>query len=207
MTGRRHIRRLAPPLVAVLLAAGCATASRPAASKDHGSPTGESAGQPHLPLTTPNVESCSKISQTSMSSATSADRLLDIDLPCLTAGPAVNPAKLAGRPVVINLWATWCEPCRTEMPILQAAHQRYDARVQFLGVNTKDRPEWAADFLQEVNVAYPQVVDSEGTLLGSLRSPGLPVTVVLDAEGRVVGRQIGRINEQRLTDLVTEATR
>jgi len=54
---------------------------------------------------------------------------------------------------------------------------------------------------------YPQVVDSEGTLLGSLRSPGLPVTVVLDAEGRVVGRQIGRINEQRLTDLVTEATR
>jgi cytochrome c biogenesis protein CcmG/thiol:disulfide interchange protein DsbE len=93
------------------------------------------------------------------------------------------------------------------MPILQAAHQRYGARVQFLGVNTKDRPEWAASYLQEIKVTYPQVVDSEGSLLRSLRSPGLPVTVVLDPEGRVVGRQIGRINEQRLTDLVTEAVR
>jgi cytochrome c biogenesis protein CcmG/thiol:disulfide interchange protein DsbE len=63
------------------------------------------------------------------------------------------------------------------MPILQAAHDRYGARVQFLGVNTKDRPEWAAEFLQEVKVTYPQVVDSDGMLLNSLRSPGLPVTV------------------------------
>ena len=152
------------------------------------------------------MESCTKISHASASAA-AAQRLLDVDLPCLTAGPAVNPAGLGGRPVVVNLWATWCEPCRTEMPILQAAHDRYGARVQFLGVNTKDRPEWAAEFLQEVKVTYPQVVDSDGTLLNSLRLPGLPVTVVVDARGGIAGRQIGQISEQRLTDLVAGATR
>jgi cytochrome c biogenesis protein CcmG/thiol:disulfide interchange protein DsbE len=92
------------------------------------------------------------------------------------------------------------------MPILQAAHQRYGARVQFLGVNTKDRPEWAADFLQEVKVSYPQVVDSDGMLLNSLRLPGLPVTVVVDAHGDISGRQVGQISDQRLTDLVAGAT-
>jgi cytochrome c biogenesis protein CcmG/thiol:disulfide interchange protein DsbE len=169
-------------------------------------PDDNSAAQPQLPVTARNVESCTKISQISMTAATSTDRLPDINLPCLTAGPAVNPARLAGRPVVINLWATWCEPCRKEMPILQAAHQRYGARVQFLGVNTKDRPEWAAEFLQEVKVSYPQVVDSDGMLLNSLRLPGLPVTVVVDAHGDVSGRQVGQISDQRLTDLVAGAT-
>jgi thiol-disulfide isomerase/thioredoxin len=83
---------------------------------------------------------------------------LGADFPCLTAGPVVNPARLGGRPVVVNLWATWCEPCRKEMPILQAADERSGARVQFLGVNTKERPEWAAEFLQEVKVTYPITV-------------------------------------------------
>jgi thiol-disulfide isomerase/thioredoxin len=192
-------------IAAALIAAGCAAPAKPAAGDDGTTSNGDWETQPQLPVAARNVESCTKISQSSRSAP--AQRLLDINFPCLTAGPVINPARLGGRPVVVNLWATWCQPCREEMPILQAAHERYGQRVQFLGVNTKDRPEWAAEFLQEVKVTYPEVVDSDGKLLGSLRSPGLPVTVVVDARGGVYGRQIGRISEQRLTDLVAGASR
>jgi cytochrome c biogenesis protein CcmG, thiol:disulfide interchange protein DsbE len=198
---RRRIRRLVLSLTALLLAAGCVT-STPSPARDV--PAAESV--PELPLTVPNVESCAQLQQRSSSNRTSEQRLQDISLPCLTDGPAVNPALLTGRPTVINLWATWCEPCREEMPILEAAYQRHGRRIAFLGVNTKDQPSWAADFLQQVNVTYPQVVDRDGLLLDSLRSPGLPVTVVLDAQGEIAGRQIGRITEQRLSELIAEAT-
>ena len=204
MRARRRLRWLALPLAAGLLAVGCA---QPAPSDDGETPNDDAWAQPQLPVTARNVESCIKISQTSAPGVGSRQRLLDINLPCLTDGPAVNPARLGGRPVVVNLWATWCEPCREEMPMLQAAHERYGARVQFLGVNTKDQPEWAAEFLQEVKATYPQVVDSDGTLLSSLRSPGLPVTVVLDAQGDISGRHIGKISEKRLADLVAGAAR
>jgi cytochrome c biogenesis protein CcmG/thiol:disulfide interchange protein DsbE len=204
MRARRRLRWLALPLAAGLLAVGCA--AQPTPSDEGETPNGDAGAQPQLPVAARNVESCTKISQTSAPAA-SAQRLLDINLPCLTEGPAVNPARLGGRPVVVNLWATWCEPCREEMPMLQAAYKRYGTRVQFLGVNTKDQPEWAAEFLQEVKATYPQAVDSDGTLLSSLRSPGLPVTVVLDAKGGISGRQIGKISENRLTDLVADAQR
>jgi thiol-disulfide isomerase/thioredoxin len=186
-----------------MLAAACTSSPSPGAGDDPTTPHTESAVPVRLPVSAPNVDSCTKISQPA--TTTSPPRLLDIDLPCLIEGPAVNPARLGDRPVVVNLWATWCQPCREEMPILQAAHQRYGRRVQFLGVNTKDQPEWAAEFLQEVKVTYPEVVDADGQLLGSLRSPGLPVTVVLDAQGRIAGRQIGRVTSKRLTELIDAA--
>jgi cytochrome c biogenesis protein CcmG, thiol:disulfide interchange protein DsbE len=97
----------------------------------------------------------------------------DFTLPTADGG-TVRLADLKGKPVLINFWATWCQPCREEMPMLQAAQKRYGARVQFVGVNTKDQPDWAAEFLQEVNITYPQVVDFDGQLLASVRSSGLP---------------------------------
>jgi cytochrome c biogenesis protein CcmG, thiol:disulfide interchange protein DsbE len=203
-----HRSRLAITAATVLLASGCVS-QPPVSSGGTGvTPEDRPPGQPELPVTAPNVQSCSKIPQASApASGSSAQRLLDINLPCLIEGPAINPARLAGRPMVVNLWATWCEPCREEMPMLQAAQKRYGARVQFVGVNTKDRPDWAAEFLEEVQVTYPEVVDFDGQLLASVRSLGLPVTLVLDSQGQLVGRQIGRITEKRLIELIDEATR
>lgn len=191
-------RRLAIPLAVGLLAAGCVAPPRPTTA-----PAPEASAAQKVPVAVANLDSCHKVGQHSGSVPASTQRLLDADLACLTAGPAVNPARLSGRPTVVNLWATWCQPCRQEMPILQAAHRRYGAGVQFLGVNTKDRPEWAAEFLQEVDVTYPEVFDPDGRLMRSLRSPGLPVTVVLDAEGRIAGRHVGRISEQQLAGLLS----
>ena len=161
------------------------------------------AAEPSLPATVAGMTGCGGLVQ-----RPTAERVLpDLVLPCLTERSGVNPARLAGRPTVINLWATWCQPCRQEMPMLQAAHRRTAPRVQFLGVDTKDRADWAAEFLAEVKVTYPQVVDSDGQLLAALRSPGLPVTVVLDRRGRITGRQVGRITEAQLTALIDAAVR
>ena len=165
-----------------------------------------------LPLKVDGVASCRIVRQQPMSSPGAAPvvsdagpRLIDLNLPCLTSGPDVNPARLSGRPVVVNLWATWCLPCRKEMPMLQQTQAREQGKVQFLGVDTKDRPDWAAEFLPLVQVTYPQVVDTDGRLLAAVRSPGLPVTIVLDREGRVIGQQVGGISQQRLDELIGQA--
>jgi len=203
---------LALVVAAVVFTAGCSVV--PAASG--GSP--DDAGPEldpsvTLPLRVEGVASCTLVRQRpGAATPGSADastalpaRLANLELPCLTAGAAINPARLGGRPVVLNLWATWCLPCREEMPMLQQTQTREGAKVQFVGVDTKDRPDWAAEFLPQVKVTYPEVVDTDGQLLASVRSPGLPVTIVVDRDGRIVGRQVGRISQERLDDLIKQA--
>jgi cytochrome c biogenesis protein CcmG/thiol:disulfide interchange protein DsbE len=197
------VRALAVLVVVLLTLSGCLGAV-PAAA-----PTGsdvDTSGQPTLPVVIPEIDGCAVVAQRGRpGSAGDAQTLLpELTLPCLTDGPGVAMARLGGRPTVVNLWATWCVPCRQEMPALQAAHSRY-RDVQFLGVDTKDRNDWAQEFLPLVNVRYPQVVDTDGRLLAALRSPGLPVTVVLDRDGRIVGRQIGRISDTELEQLIATA--
>ncbi|GAA3713958.1 hypothetical protein GCM10022204_36310 [Microlunatus aurantiacus] len=188
-----------PVLLATL--SGCLSSPPPPAV-----PGVDTRGQPSLPVTVPNLTGCGVIAQSDppATPTKAEDALPELSLPCLTAGPPVDLARLSGRPTVVNLWATWCTPCREEMPALQAAHVRY-SDVQFLGVNTKDRADWAQEFLPLVNVRYPQVVDADGRLLATLRSPGLPVTVVLDRDGRVAGRQIGKVSAARLDQLIASA--
>lgn len=110
--------------------------------------------------------------------------------------------RVRGKPVVVNLWASWCGPCRKEMPILQAAHARYGERVQFVGVDTADGAEVAAAFLTKVGVTYPQLSDADATLLKHLRIPGLPVTVVIGADGCLVERHIGALGARDLDVLL-----
>ena len=121
-----------------------------------------------------------------------------LTLSCLTGGPAVNPARLGGSPVLVNLWASWCVPCQQEMPALQRAYALHGRQVRFLGVNTEDQRDSASDFLAAVGVHYPQVVDDRGDLLHRLGGTGLPVTLVLDASGRVVYSHRGRLTEPAL---------
>lgn len=190
--------------VTAVLLTGC-TAGLPGAATPPEGASPPLAPAATLPLSVDGVASCTSVRQ-QPTVPPDGPRLASMDLPCLTAGVPINPARLDGRPVVVNLWATWCRPCREEMPILQAASSRHQERVQFLGVNTKDRPDWAADFLQEIKVTYPEVVDPEGRLLAAVRSPGLPVTLVLDRDGRLVGQQVGQIDQHRLDELIGQAT-
>lgn len=169
-----------------------------------GSAATPAVAEPVKPVRVPGLESCASL-PTSAASEIGAERLPDLSLPCLTDGPAINISDFDGRPVVVNLWATWCGPCREEMPVLQDAHERYAGEVSFVGVNTKDSPDGAGAFLQEVGVTYPQLVDVDGQLLDRLGIPGLPVTVVLDERGRVATRHVGPLTHETLRELVDGA--
>lgn len=97
--------------------------------------------------------------------------------------------KLRGYPVVLNVWAEWCGPCRAEFPLLRTATARYGTRVAFLGVNVDsaaDRGK-AERFLREQPTVYPSLVDADGRISRRLEATGgRPQTVFLDAEGAIV---------------------
>ncbi|WP_254781900.1 TlpA disulfide reductase family protein [Modestobacter sp. DSM 44400] len=132
------------------------------------------------------------------------DALSALTLPCLGPGPDVSLDRLAGRPTLLNLWATWCGPCREEMPLLQEAHARSGEQVRFLGVDVQDDPEAARWFLDEHGIGYPHLVDREGELLRGLGMHGLPVTLALDGDGRVVDRAVGQLTPEELQRLIDD---
>ena len=163
-----------------------------------------------VPITVPGTAACATLSDpkaTGPKAATPAAdsgeaEIADLTLPCLTAPGHVRLPELNGALTLVNLWASWCAPCREEMPALQAASVRYAGQVRFLGVDTMDSPEAAAAFLREVDVTYPEVTDPDGLLLDELRIPGLPVTLVLDGRGRVAQKHVGPLTEDQIDDLL-----
>lgn len=112
-----------------------------------------------------------------------------------------------GKPVVVNVWASWCGPCRVEAPLLQRASERYGERVVFLGVDARDSEGDARDFLRRYGITYPNVVDRDGDILGLLALRGFPTTYVFDRQGRVRASVVGGISEQALAARVDEVLR
>jgi cytochrome c biogenesis protein CcmG, thiol:disulfide interchange protein DsbE len=125
--------------------------------------------------------------------------LAGLDLACLGAGSAVPLRRLGGsRPVLVNLWASWCAPCTRETPRLQRAHAAAGARVLFLGIDTLDTPGSGRGFLADAGAHYPQLSDPDGLVRGRLRAAGLPMTVLLARSGQIVFRHIGELSEADL---------
>lgn len=119
--------------------------------------------------------------------------------------PEQQPQALAqwrGRPLVVNFWASWCVPCREEMPDFERLRARYRARgVEFVGIAI-DRPENVAAFLQKTRVSYPILVGGGAAhrLSRELGNPhgGLPHTLVLDQNGKIVVNHLGRLGFDEL---------
>jgi thiol-disulfide isomerase/thioredoxin len=114
----------------------------------------------------------------------------------LPGGKAAFQARLhalRGRAVVVNAWASWCPPCRQELPLFAAAAARDGTRVAFLGLDVNDTEGAARRFLAQHPVAYPSYFDDGAHAAGSLGSfVGLPTTFFLDASGRVVATHAGQ---------------
>lgn len=137
--------------------------------------------------------------------ATGGDRLPRLRLDCMGPGPAVDMAAAHGTPTVVNLWASWCVPCRTEMPRLRASAGRLGPGAGFLGVDIKDDPGAAWAFLATMKVRYPNVADPDGAMLAGLHVPGVPVTFVLDSTGAVRYRHIGELHESDIVQMQAAA--
>lgn len=105
---------------------------------------------------------------------------------------------LEGTPVVVNVWASWCGPCRVEGPHLASLAREYEGRVQFLGVDILDNREAARDFILELDWPYPSVFDPQGEIRDDLGFLGQPVTLVVDEAGEVVFEWSGAVSEKQL---------
>jgi cytochrome c biogenesis protein CcmG/thiol:disulfide interchange protein DsbE len=111
----------------------------------------------------------------------------------------ITLSELRGTPVVLNFWASWCEYCRSETPMLEASWKRAAADgVLILGVDTKDVDADARAFLREYGVTYPTVSDAREATADAYRAKGLPATYFIDARGDIVDQFIGEITADRL---------
>ncbi len=133
-----------------------------------------------------------------------ADRLPTLELPYLGDGPPLQLGEIDG-PVVINLWATWCAPCRRELPDFEQVHLEVGDEVRFIGVNLGDRAVDAARFISEVGVSFEQYLDQDGTLNQLLGTATLPVTVITDDRGRIALVHSGPMDAAELNDAIATA--
>lgn len=109
-------------------------------------------------------------------------------------------ASLAGKPVVLNLWATWCPPCRREMPVLGKA-QRENPDVTFVFADQGESAEIVREYLQAQGLALDNVLlDATGRLAQQTGSPGLPTTLFFDASGKLVDRRLGGLSAATLAE-------
>lgn len=132
----------------------------------------------------------------------------DFDLENLRdGGPRVRLADYRGRPVVVNIWASWCVPCRREMPAFEAVHQRYGVSVVFLGVNHQDSRRLALELADETGITYPSAYDPDGTVASSLGLFGLPTTLLVSPSGELRFRRTGEVSRRTLVNVIDESLR
>jgi thiol-disulfide isomerase/thioredoxin len=129
-----------------------------------------------------------------------------VTLPCLGGGPDVDLGSLKG-PMVVNLWASTCGPCRHEMPILQQFHEQYGDRGEVLGIDYQDvQTEAAMELVRQTGATYPLLADPQSELSGAAPFPvlrGLPFLALVDAQGRVVHQEFTVVeSRQQLVGLV-----
>lgn len=130
--------------------------------------------------------------------------LPDLALPCFTGGEPYHLADLRG-PAVVNLWASWCPPCRQELPVLQRYADQAAGRVHVVGVIVGDRPEAAASLAEDLGITFPSLADPERQLPVRVGVVGLPATLYVDAAGEITYRHLsGALDDDALAGQVRE---
>ena len=129
----------------------------------------------------------------------------DFTLERLNGDGSLRLSSLRGKVVVINFWAAWCDPCKSEAPRFQAAYERYRDRVEFVGVDTADFSGDARAVLDRYEVDYPNVRDPSSKVLKAYGGLPIPRTFVVAPSGRVTGYIFGEAREEELDSAIRKA--
>jgi cytochrome c biogenesis protein CcmG, thiol:disulfide interchange protein DsbE len=133
-----------------------------------------------------------------------ADDAPDLVLDCLGGG-SLDLTRAPGAPTVLNLWASWCAPCREELPLVQQLAEQAGDRVRVIGVDSQDGVPQGTSFIEDAGLTFPSAFDGEGELGGALGLRGLPHTVFVAADGSVAHVEVGQIDSyEELSGLVVE---
>lgn len=134
-----------------------------------------------------------------------AENLADANQPAVNAGDTLpaflladlngdahSPASLAGKPAVINFWATWCKPCEIEMPLLQATSERYP-QIAVIGINSGETAATIQPFVARYDITFSVWLDTENKITDRLKIIGLPTTYFMDAQGVIQAVHLGQL--------------
>jgi cytochrome c biogenesis protein CcmG/thiol:disulfide interchange protein DsbE len=188
--GRGWLASAAAVLVIVL--AGCAGSAAPTPSVE---PSAEAAPTPELTADLAAMKKAAGIADCPRSDpdvAALPSGLPDVVLPCLGGGREVRLAGLRGKPMMINVWAQWCGPCREEAPYLTEVAAANHSDLIIVGIDHADpRPDLAIEFAQLSSWTYPQLADPDVVLRAELQITGPPQTFFVRPDGTIAYRHAG----------------
>ena len=120
-------------------------------------------------------------------------------------GGSLDLGRAQGQPTVLNLWGSWCPPCRAELPLIQEFADAAGGQVRVMGLISKDGRPQAESFAADAGVTFPNAFDGEGELMTELGINALPYTYFLDADGALVHTEVGPVTSvDELRGLVAE---
>jgi cytochrome c biogenesis protein CcmG/thiol:disulfide interchange protein DsbE len=123
----------------------------------------------------------------------------------MPAQQSIELSSLKGKPVVMNIWASWCEPCKSEVPTFQAAWQQHqNDGIVFLGIDYQDTASDAQHFLQHYGVTYPTGPDTSGAISVNYGVSNVPTTIFIDRSGTVVRKILGPVDAQTLENEIQQ---
>jgi len=175
------VRALAAGGAAVLLTAALAGCT---ADRNSASPPAASASS--------SVSTLTPCPEQAGTPAKGADLLPALSFDC-PGGGTLDLTRAPGQPTVLNLWGSWCSPCREELPVLQQFADAAAGQVRVMGVISKDGRPQAESFAADAGVTFPSAFDGDGALMTDLGVNALPYTYFLDADGAIVYTQVGPV--------------
>lgn len=120
------------------------------------------------------------------------------------ASQTIHLAALRGTPIVVNFWASWCDACRAEAPLLEQTWRHYQSQgVVFIGLDFDDDEPDAVAFLQQYGITYLNGPDATEEIAVSYAVPGLPTTIFIDRHGLIASRHLGQLNQPTLDQAIT----
>lgn len=122
-------------------------------------------------------------------------------------GQSVRLSALRGKPVLLNFWASWCPPCRKEMPDLQEFFRQYGAKIHVIGINWNDQLSTVQEFLSQYGITYTNLLDTNGKIFVLYELTGLPTSFFIDEDGIIRGKWLGSMSVADMIRAFQKTTR